>query len=138
MPTSILLSVVALLSSYIATLNTTVTYSASPEAPVAVVEELSSEERIVKAIHETFPEDAETALKIAKAESGMNALATNSKDSHKGCTGSFGLFQIACIHGNKDKLYDVDYNIKVAKELYEQNGWQPWGVCHDGKVDCGL
>ena len=125
MPTSILLSVVAILSSYIATLNTTVTYSASPEAPVAVVEELSSEERIVKAIHETFPEEPELMVRIARCESSLNpTVVSKTKDG--------GIFQINdFVHGETLKQLDLDPliledNLAYARHLYNRNGTRDW------------
>lgn len=54
-------------------------------------------------------------------------------DSHKGCKGSFGIFQIACIHDDSEELYEVEYNIKRARELYDQEGWKPWGAFTDGR-----
>ena len=84
-------------------------------------------------IRKWFPEDSNTAIAIAIAESHLNPEALNSKDSHKGCTGSYGIFQIGCLH-EKDPsvLYDVEYNVKRAREIYDANGWQPWGAYTDG------
>ena len=63
------------------------------------------------------------------AESRLNPDAVNAKDSHKGCKGSYGIFQIGCIHEDDPRvLFDVEYNIKRAREIYEANGWAPWGA----------
>ena len=63
------------------------------------------------------------------AESGLNPYALNAKDSHRGCTGSYGIFQIGCLHeADPHVLYDVEYNIRRAKEIYNESGWQPWGA----------
>lgn len=63
------------------------------------------------------------------AESGLKPYALNSKDSHKGCTGSYGIFQIGCLHEtDPNLLYDIEYNIKRAKEIYDAEGWRPWGA----------
>lgn len=84
-------------------------------------------------IRSTFGKDAVTAVAVAMAESGLNPYALNTKDSHQGCNGSYGIFQIGCLH-EKDPslLYDVEYNIKRAKEIYDQSGWRPWGAYTDG------
>lgn len=89
-------------------------------------------------IRETFPEDPDTAVAIAKAESSMDTNAVN-PEAHNGCTGSIGLMQIACVNytGNKEDLKDPALNLKIARSLYERDGWRPWGVCRD-KVDCGI
>jgi hypothetical protein len=67
------------------------------------------------------------------AESGLNPNATNWQDSHRGCIGSYGIFQIGCLH-EKDPnvLYDIEYNIKRARQIYEAEGWRPWGAHSNG------
>lgn len=86
-------------------------------------------ENVKRLIRKTFPNDPVTAVAVAMAESGLNPYALNSKDSHKGCNGSYGIFQIGCLHEtDPSKLYDIEYNIKRAKEIYDQSGWQPWGA----------
>lgn len=63
------------------------------------------------------------------AESRLNPNALNAQDSHKGCKGSYGIFQIGCLHEDDPRtLYDVEYNIQRAREIYEKSGWQPWGA----------
>jgi len=87
----------------------------------------------VRLIKQTFPEDPNRAVAIALAESGLNPKALNAGDSHKGCKGSYGIFQIGCLHEKDPRvLYDVEYNIQRARELYEQEGWAPWGAYTDG------
>lgn len=82
--------------------------------------------------------DTETAIDVMWHESHCKPEAINPRDSHKGCTGSFGLFQTACIHGDKNILLEPKNNIAKAHVLYKERGWRPWGVCSDGKVDCGI
>jgi hypothetical protein len=74
------------------------------------------------------------AIAVALAESGLKPYAANWQDSHKGCDGSFGIFQIGCLHeDDHTKLYDVEYNVKRAREIYDQAGsWQPWGAATNG------
>lgn len=73
------------------------------------------------------------------AESRLNPTATNGKDNHGVCRGSYGIFQIGCVH-ERDvaTLYDVEENIRLARIIYDEakartgNGWLPWGAYTDG------
>jgi soluble lytic murein transglycosylase-like protein len=88
---------------------------------------------IERLIIATFPEEPHLALAIARAESNLNPNAVNWRDAHRGCNGSFGVFQIGCLHvDDVEKLYDVEYNIRMARRIYDQSGWQPWGAYTDG------
>ena len=91
-------------------------------------------ERIEKEIRNTFPEDPATAVAIAWAESQLNANAYN-PESHIGCNGSVGIMQIACVHNrkNKEALKDIKFNLKVARQIYDSEGWKPWGAFTDGR-----
>lgn len=84
---------------------------------------------IEEKIERAFPEDPVTAVAIAEAESSLNTEAENLNDSHNGCIGSFGLMQIACIHydGDSEDLKDIDLNLKIARQIYDQHGWSKWG-----------
>jgi hypothetical protein len=77
--------------------------------------------------------NVEVALAVMKAESGCNPNAANWNDSHAGCRGSFGLFQIACFDG---QVYDPAKNVAIAFRKYQARKWQPWGVCTRGIVRC--
>jgi hypothetical protein len=68
------------------------------------------------------------AYAIMLAESGGNPNAENWKDNHRVCSGSFGLFQLACFRGNINTLKDPEINVKMAYELYKREGWRPWGA----------
>jgi len=72
-----------------------------------------------------------------KAESNCNPKALNAKDVHNGCKGSYGLFQIACVHGDVKTFYDPETNVEMAYKVYKKQLWKAWGVCTDGKVKCG-
>lgn len=63
------------------------------------------------------------AMAVMQAESGCNPNAANWADSHSTCSGSFGLFQIACFSG---QVYDPAQNIAIAYQKYQARGWQPW------------
>lgn len=78
--------------------------------------------------------NVDVALAVMRAESGCNPNAANLTDSHSTCTGSFGLFQIACFDG---QVYDPAQNIAIAYRKYTASGWQPWSVCTRGVVSCG-
>lgn len=95
---------------------------------------------VLNALYKNFP--AETVphmYQIALEESRLKPTAYN-PESHKGCDGSFGIFQIACVNysGNPKDLYDIETNVEIAKKVLERQGFSAWGVCRDGKVDCPL
>ena len=81
-------------------------------------------ESIEEKIRETFPEEPEIAVAVAKAESGHNPLALNDKNTNG--TTDKGLFQINSCHGYGDELFDIDKNLEVARKLYDKSGFTPW------------
>lgn len=80
-------------------------------------------------IVEKYDWDVETAMQIMNLESGCKPEAINWKDGHRGCSGSFGLAQVGCLHfiDGEDKL-DPETNIKVAYRVYVGAGksFVPW------------
>lgn len=78
------------------------------------ITELSLEGQIRK----IFKEDAEIAIKIAKAESGMNCQAVSPRN--KDGTRDHGLFQLNDRYHRPE--YDCLENIKKAKKIKDQ--WQ--------------
>jgi hypothetical protein len=79
---------------------------------------------------------------IARLESGFNPKAYNPEWHYdalgnKVCQGSYGIFQIACVHylENPERLYDVEFNLEMAKKVLYTGGILSWGVCH-GKIQC--
>jgi soluble lytic murein transglycosylase-like protein len=71
--------------------------------------------------------DVDIMLAICKYESGGNPKADNWNDVHKGCIGSFGLMQIACLHGvDREALHDPSTNIRVAYRVWKDGGYHPW------------
>lgn len=87
----------------------------------------------VRRIRETFPETPNTAVAVAKAESGLRTDAYNPEAHGNVCHGSIGVFQLSCEHARRGQdLKDFETNLKIARELYVQNGWKPWGAFTDG------
>lgn len=77
-------------------------------------------------IIERYDWHTETAMRVCQIESGGNPTAANWNDSHQGCSGSFGLFQVGCLHGySKEQLERPIFNINVAYKIYKKQGW--WG-----------
>lgn len=74
--------------------------------------------------------DKRVAYAICMAESGGNSNATNLNDNHGSCIGSYGLFQIGCIHGGV--FYDPHQNVAKAYEIYQRSGWTPWSAYNNG------
>jgi soluble lytic murein transglycosylase-like protein len=84
-----------------------------------------------KHLFEQYPWPQELAMTICEMESDGIATASNWKDSHAGCNGSFGLMQIGCLHGvHREDLYDPATNIKVAYQLWKERGFAPWSTYH--------
>ncbi len=86
---------------------------------------------------EMYDWDARLMYAIMMAESGGNTNAVNKEDNHRSCKGSYGLFQIGCLHFGK---YGINYanwnypstNIKAAYEIYKVQGLRAWGVYTNG------
>jgi hypothetical protein len=83
----------------------------------------------VDKIKAAFGKDGDDAVKVAFCESSLNPEAKNKRSSAR------GLFQImASVHGVREKwLLNEDVNIQVAKQLFDEQGWNPWlasNNCH--------
>lgn len=98
----------------------TIVYAQEEEHKVVLVEAISTEKTIEMKIRETFPEDPETALKIARCESNLNPKAVSPTNDH-------GLMQInLTVHTVEGDVYDIDTNLKFARKLYDERKWLPW------------
>jgi hypothetical protein len=95
--------------------------AASPPPPAGTVEAV---------IMEVFgPEHGRAAIGVARCESHLNPAAI----SRGG--GNWGLFQINTAHRGRvaamgyqwEDLLDARVNALVAKSIFDQQGWQPWG-----------
>lgn len=90
------------------------------------VKEFTIEEKIA----ETFPEYPELMIAVAKAESGLNPLATN-----RNTNGSrdIGLMMINSVHGYDDlEMFDVDKNLAAARSIYDKQGITAWAAFNNG------
>jgi hypothetical protein len=95
-----------------------------------------TKERIEKEIRAVFPEDPETAIKIAKCESGLVPDIQSQHTLSYGQERSFGIFQIhapdwhnkAVSLGFDNYRTDVKDNLQMARYIYEKAGkkWTAW------------
>lgn len=95
-----------------------------------------TEERIKLHIRESFPEQPELALAIAKCESNLNKDAVNTKN--KDGSVDRGLWQINSTHSKTLQTmgidpFDVIESTKFARKLYDKRGWIDW-VCYTKKL----
>lgn len=86
-------------------------------------------ETVQDLIREAFGKRADEALRVAHCESRFVADAR----SYAGARGIFQLmpvhrWRIAEVDGPKGDLYDPKTNIRVARDLFDDEGWRPW-VC---------
>lgn len=110
---------------------------------VVMIEVVYTEEDIIRKIREAFPETPETAVAIAKCESGLDVDIQSHHTLSYGREQSFGLFQIhapawdkkAHALGYTKYRTDVEDNIAMARYIYEQSGkrWTAWS-CYTKKM----
>jgi hypothetical protein len=90
------------------------------------VEKVVEVPRLPKTVEEeirgVFGKDAPTALRVAKCESGYNPKAKNGTSSAR------GVFQVmqSWHQINEKWLYNPGINIRVAYQLFQEQGWGPW------------
>ena len=102
----------------------TITYQA------AYVVEAKTQEIILpnlRPIKQIFPEEEhKNAIDVAWCESRWKKNSINSDGEM-----SVGIFQINTHYHDHpiEKLKDPYYNTKVAYELWEKFGWEPWRFC---------
>jgi hypothetical protein len=97
-----------------------------------------------RAIHEVLLDHFEPDImphmyQIALAESNLRPNAFN-PEAHKNCRGSYGLFQIACVNykGNPEDLFDIETNVMMARVVFDRQGFNAWGVCTNGTLQCDI
>lgn len=105
------------------------------------IEVTYSRERIIEIIRETFPEAPNTAVAIAKCESGLDADIQSHHQLSYGREQSFGIFQIhskdhdrtAKKLGLKNYKTDVRDNVEMARHLYDSRGnFRDWTCYNTG------
>jgi hypothetical protein len=102
------------------------TNAARSEDPV---EQAGSGSNVVSMIREVFGKDADMAIAIAKAESGLDCTKISDTNDH-------GLFQInprwhhARFGGAS--YYNCWANAMVAKQIFDQYGWTQWSTFNNG------
>ena len=75
-------------------------------------------------IRAVFGKDVDMAIRIVACESSFNPKAINWDDAKITGMPSQGLFQINAPYN--ERLFEVDYNIQVAYEMFSRRFWQPW------------
>lgn len=82
---------------------------------------------------EKYDWDTTMVIKIMVKESGCNPNAINYTDSHKGCSGSYNLMQVGCLHYKKGEVKnDPSLNLKIAYDIYLKAGRKfsrDWTTC---------
>lgn len=110
-----------------------------PEDTSVLSDEDMDSNRIEALVRRTFPEDPDTAVAVAMAESGMNPETVG--DRHltfvrdgKTYGMSCGIMQIRNLPGRPDceSMKDPVKNVEYARSLYERSGWKPWGAYTNG------
>lgn len=114
----------------------TTTEEVKPEPQKVRIKVNYSKEGIERLIRETFPEDPETAVKIAKCESGLDVDIQSRHQLSYGQERSFGVFQIhapdwhttAVRLGYEEYKTDAADNIAMARYIYDNAGkrWRDW------------
>ena len=78
--------------------------------------------------------DIEMALCVMRYESGGNPRAASPTDDH-------GLFQIhypiwgPAFGVSRQDLYDPETNVRLARRIWESQGWSAWSAYNRGRCD---
>ncbi len=106
---------------------------------VAQAREIQGQLFIERAIREKFGEFANTAVAIAKAESGMrsNAIGDHAIAFYQDGIEygkSYGVFQIRHLPGRPSPadLLNAEFNIDYAYKLFMRSGFTPWSAYTNG------
>ena len=74
-------------------------------------------------IADVFPDQMARALAVFRCESSYRLDAV-------GGAGEYGLAQIHPVHGTRwgprVGLFDLEVNLRAARDLYAESGWRPW------------
>jgi hypothetical protein len=92
-------------------------------------------DKVEKQIVKVFGSDCKMALAVSQAENGTRECARVSQPNSNGSHDT-GVFQINDIHLKKGytrkDFQNCFTNIKVAKAIFDQQGWGPWSVYKNG------
>jgi len=89
-------------------------------------------ETIEDKIRRVFGKDAEVAIAVAKAESGLDPLVVGDMNTKYH---SIGVFQIRLLPERgltMEQMQNADENINYAKMLFDKHGWKPWTCYNNG------
>lgn len=95
--------------------------------PTSVQPKKWTQEQIKRRICEVFGSQCRNALTIAYYESKYDQFAFSHTDD-------YGVMQVNCywhkakVGGDCNKLFDVETNLKVAKQIYDASGWRAWST----------
>ena len=116
--------------------NITALYYNKAYAQEQKIKELTQEpatekEKIVLYIKQTFGKYSDSALKIAKCESGLRPMAKNDNTQWGGVGVDRGIFQLNNVYqkiDNANFLYDYKLNINMAWVIFKSAGynWHLW------------
>jgi len=98
-----------------------------PTTTAASVPIPQGKDSIIQAIYKEFwPDDR--LVSLVNCESGFNVAAVGFDASHNQY--NYGLFQVSQYHGYSHEYLSVPINnIKVARQIYNRQGWGAWPVC---------
>lgn len=118
-------------------ISTTV-YAQVEEPPLpktVLIEVRYTQEGIERRIKETFPEEPELMLKVAKCEGVTNGVLDPKAYNPTNNSHDRGIFQISDKYHKETytamgltDMTDVDQNLKYARHLYDENGLQDWSA----------
>ncbi len=100
--------------------------SVQPEVPEAEETEshaYTGQEGVICAY---FSDNCEHALRVFACESGPDFIDGNPYDQYVGAA-QIDIY----LHGWRfqGEPYELDSNMRVARQLYNERGWAPWPVC---------
>jgi len=110
--------------------------------PTVIPEFQDVQPDIQNIIREYFPDVYNEAINIAARESGLNPGAIGQNYNAEGVPSSqdYGLFQIndrwqgpgvEKAGMTMEDMLDAIKNVQYARQLYEQQGWNPWATAPD-------
>lgn len=112
-----------------------VTVAADPDPRPVPVIDVVCDDPLVRLLHDTGWRGQQLRIAYAVVWRESNGRPDAIGD------GGYGLFQLqASAHHTKpwwdyELLMDDTYNAAAAYQLWQSNGWRPWGLTRDGQLD---